>query len=186
MNRPVRASVFLGMILVAYLVMCGLIVAAWNLYFALEDARYRNDNPRHTFPVTIRSEMAEGYIWVSDDVAVLIWHRDADASYDPEQVLRGRLKLDATPVGTGFIVLADQIAQGSIELPRDFQLNRYQRRKNEIVMSSHAIENGVYAGGRPFNPGPGEMDGNAWSSIQLGNQISISSVDLTHSIRGDR
>ena len=30
------------------------------------------------------------------------------------------------------------------------------------------------------------LEGNAWSSIQLGNQISISSVDLTYSIRGDR
>jgi len=184
MNRPLSPLSFIGAALATTILTTWLLATGWRLYFAQIDAEYRENNPRHVFPVTLTNKMTNGYIWVSDEVGVAIWYWDADASYDPEQVMRGRLKLNAKSVGPGFIILANQSVKGSIELPQDFQLNRYIRKKNDIVMSSRAIENDIYAGARPFNPGPGEMDGNASSKIEMTEQTNISSVDFTYSNSG--
>ena len=184
MNRPLPTLWLISAALATAVLASWLIATGWRFYFALEDANYRKSNQRHIFPVTLTNEMPNGYVWVSDEARVLVWDMDADASYDPEQVMMGRLRLNAKSVGPGFIVFSNQTIKGSLELPQDFQLNRYRRKKNEIVMVSRAIENNFYVGARPFNPGPGEMDGNAESRIEMDKQADIRSVDFTYSISG--
>lgn len=130
--------------------------------------------------MTFNNNLNRGYIWINHRVIVHIWHEDADASYDPEQVIVGELELQTTPSHTGFLLPAKGHATGTLTLPAEFQLNRYISNNNEIAFAVHLLIDDIYPGQEDFVPSPKQNFAAAFLRIKTAVTPQLSDLSFNY------
>ncbi len=134
-------------------------------FLTYADEKYRQQHPSHQYSVTFKNQLNRGYIWIDRRVVVHINHEDADASYDPEQIISGLLELQAPKSHAGFILASNESVTGTLRLPAEFQLNKYIRNSNQISFSVSLLINDIYAGTKSFTTSPEQNLGVAFFGV---------------------
>lgn len=147
---------------------------AWTLR---DESLYLKNNPTHTYNVMLRNKLDQGYIWIDDNVRILIWEEGADASKDPVHIItNGKVVFDSIRTGSGYLLPAGGEISGILTLLEDFQLNRYIRNHNELVFSVYVLENGIYSGKEQFVPDPKYKFGAAFATVELRKSPNFKSL----------
>jgi len=82
-----------------------LLIGSYIAWTSIDDALYLKNNPTHTYNVTLRNKLDQGYIWIDDNVRVLIWEEGADASNNPVHIItNGKIALNYIRTGSGYLL----------------------------------------------------------------------------------
>lgn len=166
--------------IIASTAVLALLLLAAHAWLPLATVQAKQQQTSHRYTVTFNNNLNRGYIWINHRVIVHIWHEDADASYDPEQVIVGELELQATPSHTGFLLPAKGRATGTLTLPAEFQLNRYISNNNEIAFAVHLLIDDIYPGQEDFVPSPKQNFAAAFLRIKTAVTPQLSDLSFNY------
>ncbi|MCL1635498.1 hypothetical protein M2650_12785 [Luteimonas sp. SX5] len=130
--------------------------------------------------MTIANEREDAYIWINDEASATVWIPGADAGDDPIAGALAQLELPRNRLGNGFQVQPQEVAEGLITLPSDFELQRYIRKGYELRLAVRVVPRGYYSKDFPYEDDPEIGIDNAYGNTYLSPHFSRSVVRLTY------